>query len=62
VITQGESDEHVAVIVEGSAAVVLAVDVPSDVRAQARGEWAGTWVRVRVRAERVISYVSEGAL
>jgi hypothetical protein len=32
----------------------------SDVRAQARGEWAGAWLRVR--AERVISYASEGAL
>lgn len=60
VITHGERDEHVVVIVEGAATVVPAADVPADVRAQARGEWAGTWLRVR--AERVISYASEGAL
>jgi nitroimidazol reductase NimA-like FMN-containing flavoprotein (pyridoxamine 5'-phosphate oxidase superfamily) len=60
VITHGERDEHVVVIVEGAATVVPAADVPADVRAQAHGEWAGTWLRVR--AERVISYASEGAL
>ncbi len=60
VITHGERDEHVVVIVEGAATVVPEADVPPDVRAQARGEWAGTWLRVR--AERVISYASEGAL
>jgi predicted pyridoxine 5'-phosphate oxidase superfamily flavin-nucleotide-binding protein len=60
VITHGERDEHVVVIVEGAATVVATADVPAGVREQARGEWAGAWLRVR--AERVISYASEGAL
>lgn len=60
VITHGERDEHVVVIIEGAASVVHGADVPGDVREQARGEWAGTWHRVR--AERVVSYASEGAL
>jgi predicted pyridoxine 5'-phosphate oxidase superfamily flavin-nucleotide-binding protein len=60
VITHGERDEHVVVIIEGAASVVPAAGVPADVREQGRGEWAGTWLRVR--AERVISYASEGAL
>ena len=42
------------------ATAVPAEDVPADVRTQARGEWAGT--RLRVRAERMISCASEGAV
>jgi predicted pyridoxine 5'-phosphate oxidase superfamily flavin-nucleotide-binding protein len=60
VITHGERHEHVAVIVEGPAAVVAAGDVPADIRAQAGGDWAAVWLRLR--AERLISYGSEGAV
>jgi hypothetical protein len=60
VITQGERDQHAAVIIEGPVSVVPAADAPADVRAEAGGDWASVWLRLR--AERLLSYASEGAV
>jgi nitroimidazol reductase NimA-like FMN-containing flavoprotein (pyridoxamine 5'-phosphate oxidase superfamily) len=60
VITHGDRDEHVVVIVEGQAAIVPRDEVPADARAQARGDWAGHWLRVE--AERLLSYAAEDAV
>jgi hypothetical protein len=35
-------------------------EVPPDVRAAFTGDWVATWIRLR--AERVLSYASGGAL
>jgi nitroimidazol reductase NimA-like FMN-containing flavoprotein (pyridoxamine 5'-phosphate oxidase superfamily) len=59
VITHGDRGEHVVVIVEGPATIVPRDEVPADARAQARGDWAGRWLRVE--AERLLSYAAEEA-
>jgi Pyridoxamine 5'-phosphate oxidase len=59
VITEGDRDEHVAVIIEGPAVVVAPADVPVDVSASRSGEWISVWIRLD--AQRVLSYASEGA-
>jgi hypothetical protein len=56
VITHGDHDEHVVVIVEGPADVVAPPDVPADVRSRASGDWVGAWLRMQ--AERLLSYAS----
>jgi hypothetical protein len=60
VITEGDHDRHVVVLVEGTAAVVVHCDVPADVRAEVSGDWVSEWLRLE--AERVLSYAAEGAL
>jgi Pyridoxamine 5'-phosphate oxidase len=60
VVTEGDRGRHVAVLIEGPADVVAPADTPADVREAAGGEWAGCWLRLR--AERVLSYGSAGAL
>jgi hypothetical protein len=45
VVTQGDRNEHIVVIVEGPAAAVAAGDVPGDVRG-ATSDWAALWLRL----------------
>lgn len=59
VITEGEHDEHVIVIVEGSAVIVDLPGVPEDIRSARSGDWVSAWIRVD--AQRLLSYASEGA-
>jgi hypothetical protein len=59
-ISEGDRDRHVVVLVEGPAGVVDPADVPPGVLAAVTGDWAATWIRVT--AERVLSYASEGAI
>jgi hypothetical protein len=59
-ITEGDRDRHVVVLVEGPASVVAAADVPAEVRAAVIGDWVATWIRLT--AERLLSYASEGAV
>jgi hypothetical protein len=59
VVTEGDRGRHVAVLIEGPAEVIAPADTPSDVRAEAGGDWVGCWLRLR--AERVLSYGSAGA-
>lgn len=59
VINEGDRDKHVAVIIEGPAAVVAPADVPAEVSASRSGEWISVWVRLD--AQRLLSYASEGA-
>ncbi len=56
VITDGDRSEHVAVIAEGPAEIVSAAAVPPEVRADAAGQWATRWIRLRT--ERLLSYAS----
>lgn len=58
-ITEGDRDHHVVVLVEGTASVVAAGDVPTDIRAAVTGDWVASWIRLT--AERLLSYASEDA-
>jgi hypothetical protein len=57
---EGERDGHVAVLVEGTANIVAPADVPAEVRAAVPRDWPATWIRLT--AERLLSYASEGAI
>ncbi len=58
---EGERDGHVAVLVEGTASVVAASDAPAQVLTAVSGsEWVATWIKLT--AERLLSYASEGAI
>jgi hypothetical protein len=59
VIAEGDHDEHIAVLIEGSAEVVQPPLAPPDVRAAASGDWVGAWIRLT--ADRLMSYAAEGA-
>jgi hypothetical protein len=59
VIAEGDHDEHIAVLIEGSAEVIEPSLAPADVRAAAPGDWVSCWIRLT--AERVLSYAAEGA-
>jgi len=59
-VTQGDRDEHVVVLIEGPADIVPLPEVPADVRAAVTGDWIAAWIRIK--AERMLSYASEGAL
>jgi hypothetical protein len=60
VVTEGDRERHIAVIIEGSACVTAPSDVPSDVTEELGGAWVGAWLRLD--AQRVLSYASDGAL
>ena len=57
VITDGDRGEHVCVIAEGPAEIVSAAEVPPQARADAAGQWAERWIRLRT--ERLLSYASD---
>jgi hypothetical protein len=59
-ITEGDRNHHVVVLVEGTASVVAAADVPAEVLAAVTGDWVATWIRLT--AERLLSYASEGTV
>lgn len=59
VVAEGDHPVHIAVIVEGPAAVAAPTDTPSDVRASMSGDWVNAWIRLT--AERLLSYADEGA-
>ena len=58
VIAEGDHDEHIAVLIEGSAEVVESSLAPADVRAAVSGEWVSAWIRLT--ADRLMSYADEG--
>ena len=58
VIAEGDHDEHIAVLIEGSAEVVEPSLAPADVRAAVSGDWVGAWIRLT--ADRLMSYAAEG--
>jgi hypothetical protein len=57
VVTEGDHDDHVAVIVEGPVVVVPGDEAPADLVAQV-GDWATRWLRLD--AARLLSYAAEG--
>ena len=59
-VTEGDRNHHVVVLVEGAASVVAATDVPNEVLNAVSGDWVATWIRLT--AERLLSYASEGAV
>ena len=59
VVTEGDRDEHIAVLIEGSAEVVQPSLTPADVRAAGSGDWISAWIRLT--ADRLMSYAAEGA-
>jgi hypothetical protein len=60
VIAEGDNDDHIAVLIEGSAEVVEPSLVPADVRAAVTGDWISAWIRLT--AERLLSYADEGTI
>ncbi|MGB6453264.1 MAG: pyridoxamine 5'-phosphate oxidase family protein [Streptosporangiaceae bacterium] len=60
VVTEGDRKRHIAVIIEGLACVAAPSDVPSDLTDELGGAWVGAWLRLD--AQRVLSYASDGAL
>ena len=58
VIAEGDHDEHIAVLIEGSAEVVNSSLAPADVRAAVSGDWVSAWIRLT--ADRLMSYADEG--
>ena len=59
-VTEGDRDTHAVVLVEGPAEIISVAEVPADVRAAITGDLIAAWIRVK--AERMLSYASEGAL
>jgi Pyridoxamine 5'-phosphate oxidase len=59
VVAEGDHDEHIAVLIEGSAEVIEPALVPADIRAAAPGDWVSSWIRLT--AQRVLSYAAEGS-
>ena len=59
-ITEGDRDHHVVVLVEGPASVVAPAGMSAEVRDAVVGDWVATWIRLT--AERLLSYASEGAV
>ena len=59
VIAENDHPEHIAVIIEGPAEVVVPAQVPADVREAATADWVSTWIRLT--AERLLSYADENA-
>jgi pyridoxamine 5'-phosphate oxidase-like protein len=57
VVTEGDHDTHVAVIVEGPVVVVAPDEAPTDVVGRV-GDWASCWLRLDAR--RLLSYAAEG--
>jgi hypothetical protein len=60
IVTEGDHEAHIVVIVEGTAELVDAADAPSDIGRESPGDWARLWIRLP--AERLLSYAAEGAL
>jgi pyridoxamine 5'-phosphate oxidase-like protein len=59
VVTEGDGADHIAVIIEGPAAVVAVADAPGDVTAAFGKSWVSAWLRLD--AERVLSYADDTA-
>jgi predicted pyridoxine 5'-phosphate oxidase superfamily flavin-nucleotide-binding protein len=57
-VIEGDHDEHVAVLVEGPAAVLPPEEAPGDFRDRP-GDWAQVWLLLR--AEKVLSLAAPGA-
>jgi hypothetical protein len=60
VVTEGDHDRHIVVIVEGAAEIVANAQVPPDVSSTVGGDWVLSWIMLR--AKRLLSYAAEGAL
>jgi pyridoxine/pyridoxamine 5'-phosphate oxidase len=56
-VTEGDHDEHVAVLIEGPAEVVPPDEAPAGFRARP-GDWARVWLLLR--AEKILSYAAPG--
>jgi hypothetical protein len=59
VVAESDHPQHIAVIIEGPAEVVVSPQVPADVRAAATADWVSSWIRLT--AERMLSYADENA-
>ncbi|HEX6445901.1 MAG TPA: pyridoxamine 5'-phosphate oxidase family protein [Streptosporangiales bacterium] len=60
VVTEGDRESHVVVLVEGPATVGGREAAPSDVAAAFPHEWVSAWLCLDAR--RVLSYAAEGVL
>jgi hypothetical protein len=59
VVTEGEHDDHIVVILEGPAELTeTPAEVPAEVRKVVTGDWVSGWIHVQV--QRVLSYAAEG--
>jgi Pyridoxamine 5'-phosphate oxidase len=60
VVAEGDRGAHIAVLIEGPAEAAAPDEVPADVRAAVSGDWISAWIRLT--AQRLLSYATEGAL
>ena len=60
VVTEGDHERHIVVIIEGPAEIVAIHDVPPDVGSVVGGDWVSSWIMLR--PQRLLSYAAEGAL
>jgi hypothetical protein len=58
VVAEGDSSEHVTVIVEGAGAIVHAAGAPAGIVATFAKRWVSAWLRLD--AERLLSYADAG--
>ena len=56
-VTDGDDDEHVAVLIEGPAELAAPEEAPAEFRARP-GDWARVWLLLR--AEKILSYAEPG--
>lgn len=59
VVPEAENDDHITVILEGPAETLGLDETPGDLRAAFDRDWVRAWIRLR--AERLLSHVAEGA-
>lgn len=56
-VTEGDDDEHIAVLIEGPAELTAPAEAPAEFRARP-GDWARVWLLLR--AEKILSYAEPG--
>lgn len=57
IVTEGDRDAHIVVLIEGPARLISVAEVPADVRTAVTGDWITSWIQIV--AERLLS---EGGL
>lgn len=60
VVTEGDHERHIAVLIEGPAEIVAASEAPPEMASAIAGDWVSSWILLRPR--RLLSYAAEHAL
>lgn len=60
VVTEGDHDHHIVVIIEGPTQIIAPADAPLEICQAMSSDWVGAWLRLRT--ERLLSYAASAAL